>query len=29
VEIVGNDRRHVGIVDRVENDEIKLSKTSP
>ena len=27
MEIVGNDGRHVGIVDRVENDEIKLSKT--
>jgi hypothetical protein len=27
MEIVGNDGQHVGIVDRVEDDEIKLSKT--
>jgi hypothetical protein len=26
MEIVGNDGQHVGIVDRVEDDEIKLSK---
>jgi hypothetical protein len=27
MEIVGNDGKHVGIVDRVENDELRLSKT--
>jgi hypothetical protein len=26
MEIVGNDGKHVGIVDRVENDELRLSK---
>jgi hypothetical protein len=27
MEVVGNDRLHVGVIDRVDNDEIKLSKT--
>ncbi len=26
MEVVGNDGLHVGIIDRVENNEIKLSK---
>lgn len=26
MEVVGNDGLHVGMIDRVENDEIKLSK---
>jgi hypothetical protein len=28
MEIVGNGGRHVGIIDRVEDGEIKLSKTA-
>jgi hypothetical protein len=27
MEIVGNDGQHIGIVDRVEDDEIKISRT--
>jgi hypothetical protein len=29
MEIVGNDGQHVGIVDRVEHDELRISKTDP
>jgi hypothetical protein len=29
MEVVGSDGKHVGIVDRVEGDRIKLAKTDP
>lgn len=29
MEVVGSDGKHVGVVDRCENDRIKLSKNDP
>ena len=29
MEVVGSDGRHVGIVDRVESDRLKLGKADP
>lgn len=29
MEVIGSDGRHIGVVDRVEGDRIKLTKSDP